>query len=319
MIRSMYSAVSGLSSNQFKMDVIGNDLANVNTIGYKSKRANLASAFSQVARSASTLQPAGIEVGLGAQIASTDTQFTQGAFQRTDVPTDLGIAGDGFFMLGTTSASTTPSFYSRAGNFTVDLDGYLRSQDGNFILGVTGTGTSAVTGAGTLLSPFTVTANDVQNTSYTTSTSASGLKALQIPKQISGNSGTNPAASAPSPDPQNIANFNIGSDGKIVVTGDNGATAAIGFLSVATFPSNQGLSSAPNTNYAASDAAGTPTANPPGTGKAGKTQSGVLELSNVDIAQEFSEMIVTQRGFDANARTITTSDEMLQTVTNLKR
>ncbi len=302
MIRSMYSAVSGLSSNQFKMDVVGNDLSNVNTIGYKGKRANLSSAFSQVARAASTLQPAGIEAGLGSQVASTDTQFTQGAFQRTDIPTDLGIAGDGFFMLGATSAATTPAFYSRAGNFTVDLNGYMRSQDGQFVLGTLG----SAPGSGFLTS---VATNSSPAVTYTTSTAASGLTAVRIPTTITGGS----------PATQNVASFNIGSDGKIVVTGDNGASSAIGFVSIATFPSNQGLSSAPNTNYAASDAAGTPSANPPGTGRAGKTQSGVLELSNVDIAQEFSEMIVTQRGFDANARTISTSDEMLQTVINIKR
>ncbi len=235
-------------------------------------------------------------------MASTDTQFTQGAFQRTDIPTDVGLAGDGFFMLGATSASTTPAVYSRAGNFTVDLDGYLRSQDGNYVLGTLGT----AAGSGFSTSVATNTSSAV---TYTTATAATGLVAVRIPTSITG--GT--------PSPQNVASFSIGSDGKIVVTGDNGASSAIGFLSVATFPNNEGLSSGANTNWSASDAAGTPSANPPGTGKAGKTQSGVLELSNVDIAQEFSEMIVTQRGFDANARTITTSDEMLQTVTNLKR
>ncbi len=302
MVRSMYSAISGLSSHQFKMDVVGNDLANVNTIGYKGKRTNLSSSFSQVSRAASTLQPVGIEVGLGTQIASTDTQFTQGAFQRTDIPTDLGLAGDGFFMLGATSASTTPVFYSRAGNFSVDLNGYLRSQDGNFVLGTLGT--SAGSGFST-----SVAQNVSPSVTYTTTTAASGLLAVRIPTTITGGS----------PSPQNVSGFNIGSDGKIIVTGDNGASSAIGFISVATFQSNQGLTPTPNTNFAASDAAGAATANPPGTGRAGKTQSGVLELSNVDIAQEFTEMIITQRGFDANARTITTSDEMLQTAVNLKR
>lgn len=304
MVRSLYSGVSGLSSNQFKMDVIGNNLSNVNTIGFKTRRGHIASAFAQVSRAASSLQPTGIEVGLGAQVASTDAQFTQGPFQRTDVPTDIGLAGDGFIMLGASAASTTPLMYSRNGNFNVDLNGYLRTQDGLFVLGTLGT--AGTTGSGFSTS---VATNVSQNVLYTTATAASGLSAIRIPTTITGGS----------PATQNTASFSIASDGKIIVTGDNGASSAIGFMSVATFSSNQGLASAPNTNYQASDASGVATANPPGTGKAGKTQSGVLELSNVDVATEFSNMIVTQRGFDANARTITTTDEMLQTIVNLKR
>lgn len=304
MVRSLYSGVSGLSSNQFKMDVIGNNLANVNTIGYKSRRGHIASAFAQVSRAASSLQPTGIEVGLGAQVASTDAQFTQGPFQRTDVPTDIGLAGDGFMMLGSTAAATTPVLYSRNGNFNVDLNGFLRTQDGFFVLGTLGDAGSQGSGFSA-----SVAANVSSAVLYATATAATGLSAIRIPTTITGGA----------PSPQSVASFSVGSDGKIVVTGDSGASSAIGFLSVATFSSNQGLSSAPNTNYTSSDASGAATANPPGTSKAGKTQAGVLELSNVDIATEFSNMIVTQRGFDVNARTITATDEMLQTVVNIKR
>lgn len=319
MTRAMYSAVSGLSANQMRMDVIGNDLANVNTVGYKRSRATIGTAFDQVARSASQYQTSGIIIGLGAQIQSTDTQFTQGAFQRTDVPSDVGLSGDGFFVLGSgvenaavPDATLSAGFFTRAGNFLVDQFGFLRTPDGYYVLGDQGTiggvlyanaftnGVAAVNPNN--LSPHTLAADQPLTTAGTHTT-------VRIPSTI-----INAALAT-----ENVASYSIGTDGKVVVTGDQGTQSAVGFIRIAVFQNNQGLNPYAGTKFQATQASGAGSGYPAGTGSAGKTQSGVLELSNVDMASEFSDMIVTQRGFDANAKTVTTSDDMLSTVVNMKR
>ena len=95
MIQSLFSGVSGMLANQTDMDVIGDNIANANTNGYKSARANFVSSFEQVTTAATVNNPVGMEVGLGVNIGSTETNFNQGVFQTTNVPTDMGINGSG--------------------------------------------------------------------------------------------------------------------------------------------------------------------------------------------------------------------------------
>lgn len=139
MMRSMYSAVSGLRIHQSKMDTIGNNIANVNTVGFKKGQVTFQEVFSQVVRGASA--PTGgkggtnpQQIGMGAAMGSINTIHTKGPGQRTDNPTDLMIDGEGFFVV---SDDTTFNnrYYTRAGNFSLDRDGNLVTADGFKVLG----------------------------------------------------------------------------------------------------------------------------------------------------------------------------------------
>lgn len=138
-MRSMFSGVSGLRAHQLKMDVIGNNIANVNTVGYKSQRATFQEVFNQTIKGAGSPQ-AGRggtnpqQIGLGISLASIDTFHIRGAVQRTDNNTDLAINGDGFFILSN-SADFLSRTYTRAGNFTLDEYGNLVAPNGYRVLG----------------------------------------------------------------------------------------------------------------------------------------------------------------------------------------
>ena len=266
MLRSMFSAISGLRSHQTMMDVTGNNIANVNTAGYKSSRATFQEALTQVTRGASgpNFPTQGgtnpFQVGLGARVAGTDTNFSQGSMQSTGRATDISISGDGFFVV----QSNGQTSYTRAGAFNWDADGNL--------------------------------------------VTASGEVALD------------PAGNPVRFDPSTHTDIQIGTDG--VVAGRNIATGAlepIATIAVASFVNPNGLVAIGNGLYQPTANSGAADVGAPGTGGRGSLQSGTLEMSNVDLAAEFTNMIVAQRGFQANARTITSSDEILQELVNLKR
>lgn len=139
MMRSMYSGISGLRVHQNKMDVIGNNIANINTVGYKKGTMTFQEVFSQVIRGASAPQEGrgGInpqQIGLGVSIGSINTIHTKGTAQRTDNPEDLMIDGEGFFVVSD-DANFENKYYTRAGNFTLDRDGNLVTADGYKVLG----------------------------------------------------------------------------------------------------------------------------------------------------------------------------------------
>ncbi|MFP4697252.1 MAG: flagellar hook protein FlgE [Eubacteriales bacterium] len=138
MMRSMYSGVSGLRVHQTKMDVIGNNISNVNTVGYKGGRVTFNEVFSQTLQGASGESEASgkggqnpMQVGLGANIASIDTLMTEGAAERTDNPLDLKIEGEGFFVVDDGSGFK----FTRAGAFRVDESGNLVSPGGLKVMG----------------------------------------------------------------------------------------------------------------------------------------------------------------------------------------
>lgn len=140
MMRSMFSGVSGLKSHQTRLDVIGNNIANVNTVGYKSSRVTFAEVFNQTVKGAgapdSSTGRGGsnpMQVGLGMGVSAVDTLFTRGSVQRTDNPTDISIEGDGLFVVkGGKDASY---MFTRAGNFTVDKMGNLVTSSGMNVYG----------------------------------------------------------------------------------------------------------------------------------------------------------------------------------------
>jgi flagellar hook protein FlgE len=283
MMRGMFSAISGLKNHQVMLDVTANDIANVNTIGYKSARTTFKDSLTQLQRGASGAGGANggtnaAQVGLGVGLGSIDNLMTGGAMQATGSPLDVAIQGEGFFSVAqavvTTPATGIPAGtvaqYTRAGNFTQNEDGYLLTQEGYYVLGRT------APGAG---NPDTL---------------------LRVP-----------------PDGTNVA---IGQDGSVsYIPAGGGARVVAGYLSLATFANQGGLERASGNRWMASANSGAAQSSTPGNDGKGLTSPGTIEMSNVDLAQAFTSMITAQRGFQANSRVISTSDEMLQDLVNLKR
>ena len=288
MLRSLSSAISGLQSFQQKMDVIGNNIANVNTTAFKTGRVGLADSFSQTLRSSSAATggnsgtPA-MQIGLGVAVQSITNLYTQGAFARTSVGTDLAITNNGFFVVRDTLSND--QYVTRAGDFSLDETGHLITATG---LRVQGYSDSALTTIGDITIDTT------------------GMPATSDPLAT-------------------MVSFAIGTDGKINVNLSDGTQFVRGQILLQNFSNPQALMKEGNNLYSGIGAAGplggasAPTPAPPGTNGLGSVQAGALELSNVDLATEFTNMIITQRAYQANARVVTTSDEMLQELVNLKR
>src|ERR1700749_1425682 len=145
MMRGMFSAISGLKQHQTMLDVTANDIANVNTVGYKSARVTFQDSLTQMQRGAAAPSTNNggsnaAQVGLGVSLGSVDNLMTGGAVQTTGNPLDVAIQGDGFFEVGPGAPSgpnspITPTAYTRAGNFTINSEGYLTTQGGEYVSG----------------------------------------------------------------------------------------------------------------------------------------------------------------------------------------
>ncbi|WP_136604708.1 flagellar basal body rod protein FlgG [Paenibacillus dokdonensis] len=272
MLRSMYSGVSGMRGFQTKLDVIGNNIANVNTTGFKSGRVMFKDVMSQTVSGVTA--PNGTEqggvnskqIGLGVSVGSIDTVHLGGSALTTNNPTDVRIDGDGFFLVKLNDAQETP-FLTRAGDFHVDAAKNLLTSDGFYVCDSGG-------------EPITLE--------------------------------------------EDTTSFSISQDGSIVQKKADGSTDNAVKLGIGKVINPEGLEKIGGSLYRM-----TINANPDGALDAttannaedgtGAIVSGQLEMSNVDLTGEFTEMIVAQRGFQANSRIITTSDEVLQEIVNLKR
>ncbi|HEY2790251.1 MAG TPA: flagellar hook-basal body complex protein [Gaiellales bacterium] len=278
----MFSAISGLTVHQTMLDVTANNIANVNTIGFKSERASFEDALSQLEHgsSAPTATMGGTDVaqvGLGVRLGSINNTMTAGAIQTTGNSLDVAIQGDGFFRIvadPTTLGSSPVYMYSRAGNFTTDANGDLVTNGGQYVVGF------KLDASG---NPLTGAANETK---------------ITIP-----------------PGSQSVT---IAQNGTVSVTNSAGAVSKVAVLSLATFPNDAGLQRVSGNNWIATNNSGAETANIAGTNGLGTLIPGAVEMSNVDLAQEFTNMITAERGFQANSRVISTADEMLQELVNLK-
>ncbi|WP_062517481.1 flagellar hook protein FlgE [Demequina gelatinilytica] len=401
MLRSLFSGISGLRAHQTMLDVTGNNIANVNTTGFKSSNVQFQDTLSQVLSNASAPQggrggtnPA--QVGLGVQVAGISTNFQQGAAQLTNVSTDMMINGDGFFIVN----SGGQQMYTRNGSFTFDSTGQLTTADGSLVQGwaadasgaintngalgalrlpiSTLMGASATTSvdfegnlpsdaaAGTVLNrqidvydasgtahtlnlAFTRTAAgwDISGAVNGTSSAQTGSIAFNTDGSIAsltmptfpadaatGLSGidvdlsalTGYAAietvAANTQDGRaagSLTAFEVNNDGTIMGTFDNGLKQAIGRVALASFSNPNGLSKSGNSLYSASVNSGDAQVGTAGSGSRGSITGGSLEMSNVDLSAEFTNLIVAQRGFQANSRIISTSDSVLEELVNLKR
>lgn len=464
MMRSMFSGVSGLRAHQTKMDIIGNNIANVNTVGFKASTVSFTDVFSQTVKGAGSPQEGRggtnpQQIGLGSGVAAITVNHSKGSSQRTNNATDLMVDGNGFFMV-TGDANAQNVFYTRAGNFSVDQDGYMVTPEGFKLLDTDlkpiqinksatspATQTSGMVLTGNLDSnttedyTATLDAYDSLGNTQTVSLKLSGtalkmtgtipavandplFDATIVPPAVQENrkysyrkvdvsadggaldtasTGTDtlyaqinevgdvidivkfdadpPVIDGATPsvittdasatfaivvdgaanielsvnrniffednDPTksalftstaqstdltarrtngnsagSISSFNISSSGEVVTTFTNGERASgddLKTIGLAIFDNPAGLMKVGNNMYSDTVNSGTPKTGGPGSGSFGALTPGALEMSNVDLAAEFTDMITTQRGFQANSRIITTSDEILQELVNLKR
>ncbi len=304
MLRAMYTSITGLRNHQTMLDVVGNNIANVNTYGYKGSTTAFKTLLTQTMQGAGAPSPTlgGTnfqQVGLGMTIDSISQQFTQGALQTTGVNTDLGIQGDGFFNVTndpTNLATNTAELaYTRAGNFKFDATGTLVTSDGQFVVGYQDAD-GAVAG-------FQL------NVAATPAPGVSPEGVITLPPNlysdvIIGNDGTVSG---------------IFNDGTGAANPLNGTRQTVAQIKMSRFSNPSGLQQVGNNRWQESLNSGQPVDNVPQVNGLGQLSVGYLEMSNVDLATEFTEMIKAQRGFQANSRVITTSDEILQELVNLKR
>ena len=262
MIRALWTAASGMQGQQKSIDVVANNLANVNTTGFKRSRADFQDLIYQNLKStgspstSTTQVPTGIQIGLGSRLAAVTKIFTPGDFTQTGNELDVAIEGDGFFQIQMPDGTTG---YSRAGAFKKDSTGRIVTPEGY-----------------PLLPSITIAANATK--------------------------------------------INIGNDGTVSVmqAGQSTPTTA-GQIELVAFSNPSGLSSLGKNLYQESDASGTATPGNPGTNGLGTIGQGLLEMSNVNVAEEMVNMIVGQRAYEINSKAVTAADEMLQTANNLKR
>jgi len=289
MMSGMYAAISGLDAHQTMLDVTANNLANVDTVGYKGQSTVFSDELSQLVASGSAANgfSAGtnpVQVGLGAQVGSIDNVMTAGGVESTGNATDVAIQGSGWLRVANGNVSATPptfdtTQYTRAGDLTFNASGYLSTQTGQYVLGYA----AQSNGAG----------------GYQPNTTGGANNAIVVPP--------------------GSTNVTIGPDGSVNYQTPAGASVTAGYISLATFPNQAGLQRDGGSLWSTTAASGVETAGQPGTGTYGKTISGELEQSNVDMGTEFTNMIEAERGYQANASTITTADQMMQTAVQMKQ
>jgi flagellar basal-body rod protein FlgG len=260
MMRALWSAASGMRAQQTNLDVTSNNLANVNTTGFKKFRAEFQDLHYQTLKVAGSptgvgfSAPEGVQVGMGTRVAATQRFFSQGDFMHTDHPYDLTIEGQGFFKIAMPDNTFA---YTRDGSFKIDSNGQMVTADGN------------------LLDPNIVI----------------------------------------SPEATNVT---IGPDGNVTQT-LNGTQAQIGQITLARFINPAGMDSVGKNLFRATLASGTEVVGQPGQQGLGQIGQGVLERSNVNVAEEMVNMIVAMRAYESSSKAIQTSDEMLQIANQSRR
>lgn len=407
-MRALFSGVTGIRSHQVRMDVIGNNIANVNTTGFKGSRVTFQDVFSQTLSSGST-QSAPQQIGLGVGIGSTDLNQGAGSFQLTGRELDLAIEGSGMFVL---KGGDGLNVYTRVGNFDWDAQGYLvnpgtgarvqgwsADMNGGFAsLDAASLGSIQLTrGAVGLAQPTqaaslggnldagaaagtefrtTLTAYDTLGQPHSVAViftkgsdastwdwavegdealglDGSGTLTFESNGMLAEDSLTGEISWTPpeSDEAQTIAlNFEgitqayagqSGSDvlvrkadgypmgtlesvtidptGLVYGVFSNGFRRPMAQVAVANFSNIAGLLKLGTSTFGESPSSGAPVVGAPGTGGRGRLVPGNLEMSNVDLSTEFTNMIMTQRGFQANTRVISAADEMLQDLVNLRR
>lgn len=419
---SFYTGLSGLDTHATAMQVIGDNIANVHTTGFKNGSAH----FEDVLGMSLTGLAGNNQTGAGSGVASVDANFIQGSLETTGVGTDLAINGQGFFVLG--APDTDEMFYSRAGHFFFDQEGYYVNTDGyrvnGYLYDATGTdlienpvdiqvdqnsmippqvtgqidmvlnlnAAEEVTSAFSIVDPggtsnfsTAVTVYDTLGDSHQIqvyftktsaqqwawnaaidggdltsgstgvlqnvgsgvclfSTSTGGLTSgatvsfnnialdflsgstiavdtIQIDFTDTTQYGSASAIQVLNQDGYaagNLSGVGIDQEGNLVASYTNGLRKNMARMALADFPCLNGLARKGDTLYQGTTASGDALMNKPGVGGMGTIASSMLEESNVDLASEFIRMILIQRGYQANTKVITTTDEMLAQLMNIR-
>ena len=273
MLISLDSGVSALDQFQENLNVIANNIANVDTVGFKGATMGFADAFSQTlgSNASGTMQ-----IGTGVLTSAITNQFTQGSIASTSVQTDMAINGAGFFLVEDPASGA--QYVTRDGEFTVDSNGYLVTNTGMRVQGYSDAGLA------------TLGDIRVDNTG------------------------------APGGDTAAVQSYSFKSDGTLTVLLSDGVQFTRGQVLLQNFTNPQQLLKVGNNLFSNLTTAGplaTPTA--PSSNGLGSLATGALEMSNVDLAGQLTSLITTQRAYEANTKVITTSDEILQDLVNLKR
>ena len=262
MVKGLYTAAAGMNAQQSNINVTSNNIANVNTTGFKKDRAEFSDLMYQSlnytanATSENTNNPTGIDVGLGVRISGVQKSFIQGSLKQTGNDLDIAIQGKGFFKITTPAGETA---YTRNGSFKRDSEGAM------------------VTAQGFRLDPEIII-------------------------------------------PNNLTNISIAQDG--VVSASNpadGTIVQLGQITIADFINNAGLNPLGNGLYSLSSTSGDAIEGIAGSEAFGALQQGMLESSNVQLVNAMVDLITAQRAYEANAKALTTTDQMLQQVNQLKR
>jgi flagellar basal-body rod protein FlgG len=263
MIRALYSAASGMTAQQLNVDNIAHNIANANTAGFKTRRAQFQDLMYQnmiqpgAAASQQSTVPTGLQLGLGTRASSNEIIFTQGDFSQTNNPLDLVIQGSGFFQIRRAAGDLA---YTKAGSFHTNRDGQVVTTDGEL-----------------LEPPITI--------------------------------------------PQDAQSVTIAPDGTVSYTqpGQSAAQQA-GQIQLANFTNPSGLNSIGRNLFMPTDASGDPVVGSPGGQEVlGALLQGYVEQSNVSVVDEFINLIVSQRAYEANSKVVKAADEMYQQVNNLKQ
>jgi flagellar basal-body rod protein FlgG len=252
-----------MNAEQLNVDNIANNIANANTTGFKSRRAQFQDLLYQTmiqpgaAAGQQSTVPTGLQLGLGTRAASNEVIFSQGDFSQTNNPLDLVIQGQGFFQI---RRATGDLAYTRSGNFHLNRDGQVVTIDGDL-----------------LDPPITI--------------------------------------------PQNALSVTIASDGTVSYSqSGQSASQQAGQIQLATFSNPSGLNSVGRNLFLSTDASGDPVVGLPGGQEGiGNLLQGYVEQSNVSVVNEFINLIVSQRAYEANSKVVKAADDMYQQANNLKQ
>ena len=263
MPRALWTAASGMAAQQFNVDLLANNIANINTTGFKRQRTDFQDLFYDIkaqpgARAGQQgRNPTGTQVGTGVNVSGTTRVFSEGSIEPTGRPLDVAIEGDGFFEVQMPDGATIA--YTRAGDFRVDGDGRLVSPDGYYV---------------------------------------------------------QPAITIPDGAPE--SDIAVASNGTVTVKINNVETT-VGQLTLARFRNNSGLLAVGRNLFQASEASGPAITGTPTSTGFGNLRGGMLEKANVEAVTELVNLIVAQRAYELNSKSISTADQMLSTANNLIR
>jgi len=304
MLRSLNTATLGIRQFQASLDVLANNLSNINTIGYKGSRADFVESLSSVLRAptpdtGAASGTSGVSLGNGVTTAAIRSNFSQGSINQTGLATDFSITGDGYFLVRNSVSGEV--FATRSGNFRLDSQKFLVTDQGFRVQGI----------------------KDYQS-------STTELGDIQFTK------GSVPPDAAATAAESAVASISVDASGRMNVLLEDGTQYVRSQLVLQRFSNEQGLVRAGNNLFTNLGASGPFTAGanpftstppssilagavPPNLNGAGRIEQGSLEMSNVDVSREFSNMITTQRAFQASARMVTTSDQILEEILSIKR